>query len=187
MTALACGPGLGDSLEASELLEAAIASELPLLLDADALNLVASEGNLQVALASRRNPAILTPHPAEAARLLESGTTEVQGDRVAAALEIAERYHCHVALKGCGTVIAAVNGHWWINSTGNPGMATAGMGDVLSGLIVALLAQGWPVDDRPARRRLSARRRGGPAGRRRHWADRPDGRRGHRRRTPDIQ
>jgi hydroxyethylthiazole kinase-like uncharacterized protein yjeF len=146
LTALACGPGLGDSLEASELLEAAIASELPLLLDADALNLVASEGNLQVALASRNNPAILTPHPAEAARLLESGTAEVQGDRIAAALEIAERYHCHVALKGCGTVIATVDGHWWINSTGNPGMATAGMGDVLSGLIVALLAQGWPVE-----------------------------------------
>ena len=146
LTALACGPGLGDSLEASELLEAAIASELPLLLDADALNLVASEGNLQVALASRSNPAILTPHPAEAARLLESGTAAVQGDRIAAALEIAERYHCHVALKGCGTVIATVDGHWWINSTGNPGMATAGMGDVLSGLIVALLAQGWPVE-----------------------------------------
>jgi len=146
LTALACGPGLGDSLEATELLEAAIASELPLLLDADALNLVASEGNLQVALASRNNPAILTPHPAEAARLLESTTAEVQGDRIAAALEIAERYHCHVALKGCGTVIAAVDGRWWINSTGNPGMATAGMGDVLSGLIVALLAQGWPVD-----------------------------------------
>jgi len=155
LTALACGPGLGDSLEASELLEMAIASELPLLLDADALNLVASEGNLQVALASRSNPAILTPHPAEAARLLESGTADVQGDRIAAALEIAERYHCHVALKGCGTVIATtieatagprVDGRWWINSTGNPGMATAGMGDVLSGLIVALLAQGWPVD-----------------------------------------
>ncbi|HYO28710.1 MAG TPA: NAD(P)H-hydrate dehydratase [Azonexus sp.] len=146
LSALACGPGLGDSLEASELLETAIASELPLLLDADAINLVASEGNLQVALASRSNPAILTPHPAEAARLLESGTAEVQGDRIAAALEIAERYHCHVALKGCGTVIARVDGRWWINSTGNPGMATAGMGDVLSGLIVALLAQGWPVD-----------------------------------------
>jgi hydroxyethylthiazole kinase-like uncharacterized protein yjeF len=145
LTALACGPGLGNSLEASELLEAAIASELPLLLDADALNLVASEGNLQVALASRRNPAILTPHPAEAARLLESGTADVQADRVSSAQEIAERYHCHVALKGCGSVIAGVDSQWWINSTGNPGMATAGMGDVLSGLIVALLAQGWPV------------------------------------------
>ncbi len=144
LTALACGPGLGSSLDAIELLEAAITSELPLLLDADALNLVASEGNLQVALASRGNPAILTPHPAEAARLLECGTAEVQADRIAAAQEIAERYHCHVALKGCGTVIATVDGRWWINSTGNPGMATAGMGDVLSGLIVALLAQGWP-------------------------------------------
>jgi len=145
LTALACGPGLGSSLDAIEFLEAAIASELPLLLDADALNLVANEGNLQVALASRGNPAILTPHPAEAARLLECDTADVQADRIAAAQEIAERYRCHVALKGCGTVLAAVDGRWWINSTGNPGMATAGMGDVLSGLIVALLAQGWPA------------------------------------------
>ena len=146
LSALACGPGLGASLEASELLDKAIASPLPLILDADALNLVASEGNLQVALASRSEAALLTPHPAEAARLLDCGTGEVQADRIAAALEIAARYHCHVALKGCGTVIAAVDGRWWINSTGNPGMATAGMGDVLSGLIVALLAQGWPAE-----------------------------------------
>jgi hydroxyethylthiazole kinase-like uncharacterized protein yjeF len=145
LTALACGPGLGASLDASELLETAIAGELPLLLDADALNLVASEGNLRVALASRGNPAILTPHPAEAARLLECTTPEIQADRFAAAREIAERYHCHVALKGCGTVLAAVDGRFWVNSTGNPGMATAGMGDVLSGLIAALLAQGWPA------------------------------------------
>ena len=145
LTALVCGPGLGGSLEAITLLDAAIASELPLVLDADALNLVTGEGNLQVALASRGNPAILTPHPAEAARLLECSTPEVQTDRIAAAQEIAERYHCHVALKGCGTVLAAVDGRFWINSTGNPGMATAGMGDVLSGLIVALLAQGWPA------------------------------------------
>ncbi len=145
LTALACGPGLGIGLEAINLIDATIASELPLLLDADALNLVASEGNLRVALASRGNPAILTPHPAEAARLLECTTPEVQVDRFAAAREIAERYHCHVALKGCGTVLAAVDGRFWVNSTGNPGMATAGMGDVLSGLIVALLAQGWPA------------------------------------------
>ena len=145
LSAIACGPGLGGSLEAIALIDAAIASELPLLLDADALNLVASEGNLRVALASRGNPAILTPHPAEAARLLECATPEVQADRFAAAREIAERYHCHVALKGCGTVLAAVDGRFWVNSTGNPGMATAGMGDVLSGLIVALLAQGWPA------------------------------------------
>lgn len=145
LTALACGPGLGVSMEAITLIDAAIASELPLVLDADALNLIASEGNLRVALASRGNPAILTPHPAEAARLLECATPEVQADRIAAAQEIAERYHCHVALKGCGTVLAAVDGRFWVNSTGNPGMATAGMGDVLSGMIAALLAQGWPA------------------------------------------
>jgi hydroxyethylthiazole kinase-like uncharacterized protein yjeF len=144
LAALACGPGLGVSLEASELLETAIGLDLPLVLDADALNLISSEGNLQVALASRSNPAILTPHPAEAARLLECSTAEVQADRFAAARQIAERYRCHVALKGCGTVVTAADGRWWINTTGNPGMATAGMGDVLSGIIVALLAQGWP-------------------------------------------
>lgn len=148
LTALAVGPGLGTSLEASELLENAISLDQPLVLDADALNLIASEGNLQVALASRHHPAILTPHPAEAARLLDCASSEVQADRLSAAREIATRYHCHIALKGCGTVIAAVDGKFWINSTGNPGMATAGMGDVLTGLTVALLAQGWP--DLPA-------------------------------------
>lgn len=146
LSALACGPGLGISLEASELLDAAIGFDQPLVLDADALNLIASEGNLQVALASRKNPAILTPHPAEAARLLECSTPEVQGDRIAAAREIAARYRCHVVLKGCGSVIFTANGQWWINTTGNPGMATAGMGDVLTGIITALLAQGWPSD-----------------------------------------
>ena len=144
LTALACGPGLGVSLEASELLETALGIKSALLLDADALNLVASERNLQAALASRHAPALLTPHPAEAARLLESNLIEIQADRIAAACEIAARYRCHVALKGAGTVIAAADGRWWINSTGNPGMATAGMGDVLSGIVVALLAQGWP-------------------------------------------
>lgn len=145
LNALAAGPGLGLTLEASELLETAIALDQPLVLDADALNLVASEGNLQVALASRLHPAILTPHPAEAARLLDCCTAEVQADRITAALEIARNYQCHVALKGCGTVIATVNGRWWLNTNGNPGMATAGMGDVLTGVIVALLAQGWPA------------------------------------------
>ena len=145
LAALACGPGLGVAPNTAELLETAISLDQPLVLDADALNLVAREGNLQVALATRQQPAILTPHPAEAARLLDCTTAEIQADRIKAAQEIAERYRCHVALKGCGTVIAAVDGRFWINSTGNPGMATAGMGDVLSGLIVALLAQGWPA------------------------------------------
>jgi hydroxyethylthiazole kinase-like uncharacterized protein yjeF len=143
LSAFAVGPGLGLTLDASELLEAAIILDQPLVLDADALNLVASEGNLQVALATRQNPAVLTPHPAEAARLLDCSTADIQADRVAAALEIARIYQSHVGLKGCGTVIATVDGRWWINTNGNPGMATAGMGDVLTGLILALMAQGW--------------------------------------------
>ncbi|HEX6734941.1 MAG TPA: NAD(P)H-hydrate dehydratase [Azonexus sp.] len=145
LSALACGPGLGISLDASELLETAIALDQPLVLDADALNLVASEENLHQALLARRTPAILTPHPAEAGRLLEIGAAEVQADRLAAACRIAERYRCQVALKGCGTVVATVDGQWWINTSGNPGMATAGMGDVLSGIVLALLGQGWPA------------------------------------------
>ena len=144
-SALACGPGMGISLEASELLETAIALDQPLLLDADALNLVASEKNLQQSLASRRIPAILTPHPAEAGRLLETTADEIQANRVGAAREITRRYRSHVALKGCGTVVATADGSWWINDNGNPGMASAGMGDVLSGLVLALLGQHWPA------------------------------------------
>jgi hydroxyethylthiazole kinase-like uncharacterized protein yjeF len=116
-----------------------------LVLDADALNLVAQEGNLQVALASRSAATLLTPHPAEAARLLGCDVAAIQADRIAAACEIASRYKAFVALKGCGTIIATPEGRWFINTTGNPGLASAGTGDVLTGLISALLAQGWPA------------------------------------------
>lgn len=146
LQALACGPGLGKSSEAIQLVEQALKCPLPVELDADALNILASDGRLEGNLYNRVAPAILTPHPAEAARLLGTSVREVQADRISAARELARRYACHVALKGCGTVVATVEGAWWINTTGNPGMATAGMGDVLSGLIVALLAQGWPAD-----------------------------------------
>ena len=145
LSALACGPGMGNSHQAITLLEEACALDLPLVLDADALNLVAAEGNLQVALASRSAPTLLTPHPAEAARLLGRDTADIQADRIAAALEIASRYNAHVALKGCGTIIATPDGRWFINTTGNPGLASAGTGDVLTGFISALLAQGWPA------------------------------------------
>jgi hydroxyethylthiazole kinase-like uncharacterized protein yjeF len=83
----------------------------------------------------------MTPHPAEAARLLGRTTGEVQSDRVASAREIARRYRSLVVLKGNGSVIAAPEGAFWINPTGNPGMASAGMGDALTGIIAALLAQ----------------------------------------------
>jgi len=148
LTALACGPGMGNSHQAVALLEEACALDLPLVLDADALNLVAAEGNLQVALASRHGeqaPTLLTPHPAEAARLLECDTAAIQAERIAAAREIASRYNACVALKGCGTIVAAPDGRWFVNTTGNPGLASAGTGDVLTGFVTALLAQGWPA------------------------------------------
>lgn len=146
LQALACGPGLGHGGEAIRLLEQALKCPLPIVLDADALNLLAADGRLEGNLYNRFAPVILTPHPAEAARLLGCATREVQADRIRAASELARRYASHVVLKGCGSVIATVDGRWRLNSTGNPGMASAGMGDVLTGLIAALLAQGWPAE-----------------------------------------
>ena len=144
LTALACGPGLGNSQQARLLLEEACALAVPLLLDADALNLLAVEGELQVALATRDAPTLLTPHPAEAARLLDCSVAAIEADRLAAASELARHYTAWVALKGCGTIIATPDGGSFINTTGNPGLAAAGSGDVLSGIVTALLAQGWP-------------------------------------------
>ena len=144
LTALGCGPGMGSGHAAVRWLEQACALELPLVLDADALNLLAVEGDVQLALALRHAPTLLTPHPAEAARLLESDTATVQADRIGAALELAAHYNALIALKGCGTVIATPSGRWFVNSTGNPALATAGSGDVLTGMVTALLAQGWP-------------------------------------------
>lgn len=146
LTALACGPGLGNSLQAIELLEKALSSDLPLVLDADALNLISAETDLQAILCDRSAPTILTPHPAEAARLLDTDIAAIQADRIAMAQQIAARFRCHVALKGCGTVVVAPDDRWWINATGNPGMASAGTGDVLTGFAVALLAQGWEAE-----------------------------------------
>lgn len=142
---LAIGPGLGQSREALAILRDAIASDKPLVLDADALNLLAAHRTLKLALEKRAAPVILTPHPAEAARLLGQTTVEVQSSRLDATLRAAREWHALVVLKGCGSVIAEPEGRWWINPTGNPGMASAGMGDALSGLIVALLAQRWPA------------------------------------------
>lgn len=143
LQALVCGPGLGHTSEAVQYVEQALKCPLPLVLDADALNILAVDGRLEGNLYNRIAPAILTPHPAEAARLLGSSVREVQDDRIDAAREMAARYASPVALKGCGTVIAASDGRWWINTTGNPGLASAGMGDVLSGMIATLLAQNW--------------------------------------------
>ncbi|WP_303783474.1 NAD(P)H-hydrate dehydratase [Azovibrio restrictus] len=147
LTALACGPGLGRSVHAAELLERALATHVPLVLDADALNILAFEEGLQAAICKRRAPVLLTPHPAEAARLLDLAAADIQQDRIHMAQALARRYRAWVALKGCGTVIADPEGCWWINTSGNPGLASAGSGDVLTGLLAALLGQGWPITE----------------------------------------
>ncbi len=146
-TALAVGPGLGTRSAALALLNRAIDAPLPLVLDADALNLLAAHPVMARRLGKRQQPAILTPHPAEAARLLSCSTGEVQQDRVASAQALSRRFSCHVVLKGCGSILTLADGRWFINTTGNPGLASAGSGDVLTGMIVALLAQGWEAAD----------------------------------------
>ena len=144
-TAAVVGPGLGESDAAVEILRSAINADVPLLLDADALNLLAAHPVLANHVSRRRAATLITPHPAEAARLLAIETEAVQADRVATALKLAQRFKAHVALKGCGTVIAHPDGSWQINANGNPGLASGGSGDVLSGMAGALLAQGWPA------------------------------------------
>lgn len=142
---IAAGPGLSQSLAALTRLITATKQPVPLVLDADALNLLATDSALQQALSERTAATILTPHPAEAARLLTCRTAEVQADRIAAGLQLARRYRAGVVLKGAGSVCAWPEGDWTINTSGNPGMASAGMGDVLTGMVAALLAQGVPA------------------------------------------
>lgn len=145
-TVLAVGPGLGQSMQAGELLAQVLDSTLPLVIDADGLNLLAQAPHLQRQCEQRavsQRLTFVTPHPAEAARLLGSTPQDVQADRLSAALLLAKRLNAHVALKGCGTVVAAPDGRWYINTNGNSGLASAGTGDVLTGMLAALLAQPW--------------------------------------------
>jgi len=148
--ALVVGPGLGRSDDARALLVAALALPVPLVLDADALNLAADDATLQQAIAQRTGDVLITPHPAEAARLLGSATADVERDRVARALELARRLRAHVVLKGAGSVLAHPDGTFAINASGNPALATGGTGDVLAGMLGALLAQ--RIDARDALR-----------------------------------
>jgi hydroxyethylthiazole kinase-like uncharacterized protein yjeF len=141
---LAVGPGLGTSPAALDTLTQALNTTGPLVLDADALNLIAANSDLQQAVATRNGATIMTPHPLEAARLLGTSSAKIQSDRLAAARDIAGRFNAVVILKGSGTVISRPDGAVVINTTGNAGLATAGTGDVLTGICGALLAQHWP-------------------------------------------
>lgn len=144
-TALAIGPGLGLDPIAHGHLQRAIAFPGPLVLDADALTLLGADPALQDAVRLRAGATVMTPHPAEAARLLQVSTTQIQTDRIDAACQIAARYRAHVVLKGCGSITADPLGTWAINRSGNPGLASAGMGDALTGFVTCLLAQAWPA------------------------------------------
>ncbi|MEO7495728.1 MAG: NAD(P)H-hydrate dehydratase [Massilia sp.] len=142
---LVLGPGMGDSAEAIRLLAEALDGAAPLVLDADALNLVAASIDLQQRVARRAGATLMTPHPLEAARLLGTSSAEVQCDRLTAARTLAARHRAVVVLKGSGSIIARADGQVAINPTGNPGLASGGTGDVLSGMCGSLLAQGWPA------------------------------------------
>ena len=140
---IVAGPGFGTDDWAFELLDLALSSELPVVLDADALNLLSEHPRLRRA---RKFPMILTPHPGEAARLLTTDTGSVQKNRMDAALRLNQIYRACVVLKGAGTLVQDDKA-LFICAAGNPGMAVAGMGDVLSGVIGALVAQGLPAPD----------------------------------------
>jgi ADP-dependent NAD(P)H-hydrate dehydratase / NAD(P)H-hydrate epimerase len=137
---LAVGPGLGQNAWGKNLFECAIASNKPLILDADALNLLAQQPQ-PIA------QAILTPHPGEAARLLGITNHEVQANRYDTVDALVKKFQCVVVLKGAGTLVAAPNEITRVINAGNPGMATGGMGDVLTGVIAGLRAQKFSLFD----------------------------------------
>lgn len=139
---LAVGTGLGRTQWSKDLLKACLGAPCPVVVDADGLNILAE---LAPSMNDDELPLqrwILTPHPAEAGRLAGLHAREVQQDRVGTALELAAKFQAVVVLKGCGTVVAAQDGRYAICPLGNPGMASAGSGDVLTGVIGAMLAQG---------------------------------------------
>ncbi len=141
--ALIVGPGIGVSDDTKRLIEWLISDacerERPMLIDADGLNALAAIGC--ESLRRAHGPVVLTPHPGEAARLLDVTTKKINDDRVSAARTLAERTGACVLIKGARSVIASPDGDVYINSTGNPGMSTPGMGDALSGIVGALLGQ----------------------------------------------
>jgi ADP-dependent NAD(P)H-hydrate dehydratase / NAD(P)H-hydrate epimerase len=139
-SAIAAGCGMGQSDAALQALAQVIAADSTLVLDADALNLMAAQPALMQAVMQRATPTIITPHPLEAARLLNTTAAQVQADRMAAVHALAQRCNAVAVLKGAGTLIATPRGRCALNPTGNTALATGGTGDMLAGAIAALLA-----------------------------------------------
>jgi hydroxyethylthiazole kinase-like uncharacterized protein yjeF len=141
VNAIVIGTGLGQTSWSENLFKTCMKTDVPIVLDADGLNILARLFPGMGRQALPRGNWILTPHPAEAGRLLGSRASEVQQDRVSVAQQLSERYDAIVVLKGCGTVVADQKGNYAICPLGNPGMASAGTGDVLAGIIGAMVAQ----------------------------------------------
>ncbi|MDH4100402.1 MAG: NAD(P)H-hydrate dehydratase [Nitrospirota bacterium] len=140
MSVMAVGPGLSTNAETSQLVRDLVkGSTIPLVIDADGLNAVAVNTDV---LRESRAPMVLTPHPGEMGRLTGLTSSDVQKNRIEVAGDFARKYGVVLVLKGAGTVVACPDGNIYVNSTGNPGMATAGTGDVLCGVIGGLMAQG---------------------------------------------
>jgi NAD(P)H-hydrate epimerase len=137
----AIGPGLGNALETKKLVLRVIQeSTVPLVIDADGINSIAGHTDI---LHNLKAPAVLTPHPGEMSRLVGSNVADIQKNRTGFARDFAEKFNVHLVLKGAKTVIAHPDGSIFINSTGNSGMASGGMGDVLTGIIAGMITQGY--------------------------------------------
>jgi len=138
---LAIGPGIGQAAETRSLVKKIISQiDTPMVIDADGLNSIAGQTRL---LKKRNAPTVLTPHPGEMARLIETSPAAVQQNRLETARDFAKNFGVHVVLKGAATVIAHPDGSAYINPTGNPGMAAGGMGDVLTGVLAGFITQGF--------------------------------------------
>lgn len=142
--AVALGPGISCGADTVAVVQGLVRNcLLPLVVDADGLTALAAESAI---LLEKKSPAIvLTPHPGEMSRLTGLSIADIENDRIAVARDFAVRYAVYLVLKGAGTVIAAPDGTVAINGSGNPGMASGGMGDILTGIIVSLIGQGYPV------------------------------------------
>lgn len=144
-TALAIGPGLSQHPDSQHLVLKLVSSvSIPMVIDADGINALAVE---LVTLKKKKGPLILTPHPGEMGRLIGKSTADVQKNRFNIAAEFAKRWHVILVLKDAHTIVAFPDGRLWVNNTGNPGMATAGMGDALTGMIAGFIAQGLSPED----------------------------------------
>jgi hydroxyethylthiazole kinase-like uncharacterized protein yjeF len=144
MSACVIGPGLSTHFETALVVRNLVERiAIPLVIDADGINVLA--GHTEI-LKRAKAPIILTPHPGEMAKLLRISSADVQKDRINIASAFSAKYNVILVLKGAGTIVAMPDGRAFINSTGNPGMATAGTGDVLAGMIGSLLAQGTSTE-----------------------------------------